>query len=301
MRVAAAPQQSAGSLPSWAVDGGASSSLHPELRSRLRELGIGLSSATVGSDHPRPEAAVPARKATPSVSPSDGSCTANSTKSVCPPQVANGVSGPATVPCLRLPGGSSEDANDSAPSIRRREERAGAMEGSRQRLGSDCAGGLNPDVDLLLLQLDDLDARTEALSKDKPSTLAAPPEVRTSVEVVAKPQLTAAETVTRHGARPQHKHRLPRIAGTDSPWHGQNRMSKAQKVLDLAPSFADGFTHTFVDSVDAAQHSGASPSNEPHGKKAATSCVSLPPLKSSASAPGCLVHGSWPSVASRRC
>merc|ERR1711924_170351 len=180
---------------------------------------------------------------------------------------------------------------------------AGAMEGSRQRLGSDCAGGLNPDVDLLLLQLDDLDARTEALSKDKPSTLAAPPEVRTSVEVVAKPQLTAAETVTRHGARSQHKHRLPRIAGTDFRVAAQRMQMTAHPPYEgvrsvQGPSFADGFTHTFVDSADAAQHSGASPSNEPHGKKAVTSCVSLPPLKSSASAPGCLVHGSWPSVAS---
>lgn len=174
---------------------------------------------------------------------------------------------------------------------------------------------LDPGVDDLLLQLDDLDARSKALQREKanPTSEEAEPKSKTcATEADATNKLSAAQAVARQhplqslglaaggsseprwqGAR-RREHRPPRAPSNAdaigaSPWRGQHKGSQA---LDLAPSFADAYPETFTDPAKLA---------DVGQREAAAHCVPLPPLKSSASAPSCLMQGSWPAAPARGC
>lgn len=94
------------------------------------------------------------------------------------------------------------------------------------------------------------------------------------------------------GARGRRDNRLARgPAAASIPMTlggGHNHLTpKAHQVLDLAPSYADAFSNA----------PAASTTGDPRRSKAPANVVSLPPLKPSSSAPGCLMHGSWAGAA----
>jgi len=163
---------------------------------------------------------------------------------------------------------------------------------------------VDPDVDELLLQLDDLDARTEALQITAPPEAA--PKGLGTAEADAKSALTAAQAVARQ--HPLHALPLGLMSGNSSQLRWSSARPRREKrqahlipdaeVLDAAPSFAD----VFVDSkfADAGPRMATSPESEQHGKVSMNS-FSLPPLKPSASAPSCFMRGSWPDTAARGC
>jgi len=138
---------------------------------------------------------------------------------------------------------------------------------SRHGLSSVHSSGLDPDVDDLLLQLDALDARSKALQRDKMQKQSAAPKQDVSsrraedASQATPPEEAEARSKTNAAQSIARQHplesmRLGFSAGGDLRWHGARSLPK----------------------------------------KASTSCVPLPSLKSSASAPACLKHGTWPAI-----
>lgn len=292
--------------------------MHPELRQRLRELGIGghrggvagSGASQVPAEEPEPRASAQATQVSPAVSESPPTHASQASPASQASQPAHSKFASAVVPRLRLSSG-DESAEVSAQLSRRPDSRTGSTHEPATQAASchrpqptmSCNAGLDPDVTDLLLKLDDLDARSEALHKIKKPSAAAPkgplltaPAETLSAEADAArgKKCTAAP---RSAARQPPLQSLRLIAGggsSDARWPGARcrRDHRQTRDLDLAPSFADAFDGSYAEPGKIAERkdgahrvSSISSLSEPRGAKAATNCVPLPPLKPSASAP----------------
>jgi len=238
------------------------------------------------------------------------------------------------VPRLRLPG-SSDMMDDSLahhngssphtvhasahsaerPGTRSRSARSARNNVHDVRRSLECTSegghgrGLDPDVDSLLLQLDDLDARSKALQMHEESH-----RDKVSVETVP-PEEGQTEKATSVGHAVARQHPLESLPlGLASNGVSENRWPAARCRRDRRPPRSHAIAASkdalvradaVSDAFWAAPHKSSQGLDYPLGlptssrrrSKTSSSCVSLPPLKPSASAPACLIHGgSWHSA-----
>lgn len=267
--------------------------LHPELRLRLRELGIGLNSDLAGENNAPPRADMIAEE--PGLAMSRVTRKGSRSDSIAPgnhriEETEQGGS-------CRTDNGVSSDAEEAAPNIK------------------------DPCLDDLLLQLDDLDARSAALAKRAT-------EARAKKEPAAEMSASsagAADGVETHDrrdepARATLAHPLEGVTldggrNRDFQRQGNRRQRDKPPSLPVAPPSPASDTHSAQDGrphqaersfrmsrslsrSNPRNSASANPPRSPSSARASTgksSCVSLPPLKPCSSAPGRLMRGSWAS------
>lgn len=333
-----------GAPPPWAV---ASSSarggaLHPDLRFRLRELGIAISSDLLRAP---PVRGPPTMLACPAAGPAEDNHSKSTSEAVVddtrpPVAVSSSVSSVAPGDAVSSPacGSRSPAPSSCSPTSGSRSPgsdkiRLSKPDKSRTTGSGDTSGLKDPGLDDLLLQLDDLDARNRALQQDAASrtlqhkcvketmasTAAAaafaaaassakvsrsPKAAKSSVEkTMQSEEAAAAESVAR-----QHPLAGVQLYGSTGPDGGaraieqlrwrRRRDRPPKALLSVAAPDAAASPSASVQggSSPTVRHYGGEAAWQSHrrGKQAVGGSVALPPLKSSASAPGCLLAAtSW--------
>jgi hypothetical protein len=236
---------------------------------RMRELGIGMSIGL--SDE--------AAKTHPALVCADGECrdalpseSEDCDASSCSRSPAG------KVPRLRLPVRSDFTAGDGshhdAPCQSAEPSRIGSRHPQRRResgckrgVGSLHSHGLDPGVDDLLSQLDELDARSKALHRERPAPV-----------VAAQSKAFCAK-------------RVEELASASAPEEAEAESSSSAARIVARQHPLESMRLGFAPSCEL-RWNGA----RCLPKKASASHVSLPSLKASASAPGCLKAGSWSGV-----
>jgi len=325
-----------GAPPPWAVGGSArGGALHPDLRFRLRELGIAISSDLFRAPPvrgPPPMLTGPAEdkgSRSNGEAVGDGSRPAAAVSSEASPAASRDPSSPARGSCSPARGSCSPSHGSCSPGSDK--GRLSKPDKSRNAGSGDASGPFDPGVDDLLLQLDDLDARNRVLQQDAASrtlqhkcaketmasTAAAaafkaaassakasssPTAARSTAEkTVQSEEAAAAQSVVR-----QHPLAGLQLYGSCGPdgaqaieqlrWRRRRDRPPKAPLSAVAPDPAlSPPAGARGGSSPAARHCGGEAAWQSHrkGKQAVGGSVALPPLKSSASAPGFLAAASW--------
>lgn len=301
--------------------GGANKGLHPELQARLQRMGIGINSASQGSMETMSGLAGFTSDAAPKATPTF-TCVRTEINALSGEGKSRGSSSGAEGKTPRkppqMPGGPSAMATSSLGKVT-------PSPSATATQSADHKAEQKESLDELLLQLDDLDARNKALQKgakadEAEAKKAARRAAREARAANASPRTSADEGVAAIGADTAagtvvKQHPLEGLhlgvaddAGTTFRWHrthrdrppvvpgtptgktpsGKTSMGKTPKGrsprkphsihLGSTAMVSSGFTQ-FPDSPSSARGM--------RGEKG--SCVKLPNLKTSSSAPGCLM------------
>lgn len=242
----------------------AAEGLHPELRARLQKLGLGASPDLLG--------------ATP-------------------------LSGDG---CTEDEEGSQRRTGDSEKDEKLEEEEEQQPSARATSFAADL--GQDSSIDDLLLQLDDLDARSNELQRK-----AKRDETKIRQEAAYKP----APTATPRGAFVRgpgqnsskakvHQHPLANGVGLEQGESNFRRARQRRERPPLAPASCDSPAKNFKLAASATDLRACSAAPAPSSargpspkRSVASGSCSLPPLRPSASAPGCLISGPWRSSPSR--
>eukprot|EP00930_Biecheleria_cincta_P097415 TRINITY_DN89125_c0_g1_i1.p1 TRINITY_DN89125_c0_g1~~TRINITY_DN89125_c0_g1_i1.p1 ORF type:complete len:248 (+),score=51.95 TRINITY_DN89125_c0_g1_i1:56-799(+) len=244
----------------------AAEGLHPELRARLQKLGLGACPDLLG--------------ATPlsgdgSTEDEEGS--------------------------QRQTGDSEKD--DKLEEKEEEEQQPFARAGSA---GVDLAQ--DSSIDDLLLQLDDLDARSSELQRQvKRDQTKIRQEGAYKPAPAATPRAALVRGTGQHSAKAKvHQHPLESGVGLEQGEGNFRRARQRREKPPLAPASFDSPARNSKLAASATDLRASSAAPTPSGARGRPpkrsgvggSC-SLPPLKPSASAPGCLISGPWRSSPSR--
>lgn len=237
--------------------------MHPELRARLEKLGLGAS------------------RDSPSTTPLSGD-------------------------------GSTEDEEAGQRRTGDLEKEDKLEEEERQQPSARTAGDA-PDlaqdssIDDLLLQLDDLDARSKELQRQsKRDQGKIKQEGAYKAVQTATPRAASVQGTGQNSAKAKvHQHPLESGVGLEQGESNFRRARQRRERPPLAPASSDNPARKLRPAASATdlRTSSATPTPSsargPPKRSGAGGSCSLPPLKPSASAPGCLISGPWRSSPSR--